>query len=43
MVVPNRDIDKLLEATLHLKEDEDSCFLLFKIDIDRLLDRTRDW
>ncbi len=36
-----RDIDKLLEATLYLEEE--CCVLFNEIDIDRLLERTRDW
>ncbi len=43
MKVPNRDIDKLLEATIHMEEEDMTCFLLFKIDIDRLLESTQDW
>ncbi|MFZ3589613.1 hypothetical protein ACOI1C_10085 [Bacillus sp. DJP31] len=43
MFVSSRDIDKLLEATVHFEEDEKFCLLLFKIDIDLLLERTQDW
>jgi len=36
------DIDKLLDETAEISE-EASCLIITHIEIDQLLDRTRDW
>jgi hypothetical protein len=36
------DIDKLLDETAEIAE-EASCLIMTHIEIDQLLDRTRDW
>lgn len=38
----NTDIDQLLEATINIEEDDYS-FKLIEIEIDQLLEKTKEW
>ncbi|WML48129.1 hypothetical protein RCG23_23085 [Neobacillus sp. PS3-34] len=37
------DIDQLLEATINIETENQSVFIVNDVEIDQLLDRTRDW
>lgn len=43
MILINTDIDKLLDATEDMADEDDFSFIIRRIEIDTLLDKTQDW
>lgn len=43
MILIHTDIDKLLDATEDITDEDEFSFIIRRIEIDTLLDKTQDW
>ncbi|WP_269433486.1 hypothetical protein [Bacillus sp. FJAT-29937] len=43
MILINADIDKLLDATEEMANESDFSYIIRRIEIDKLLEKTQDW
>lgn len=43
MILIHADIDKLLDATEEMGNEDDYSYIIRRIEIDKLLEKTQDW